>query len=1000
MQFNKLPFNIKLLDNSTTSIQGLFPVESLDIFTSDNQFSTKGIYSSTIFGEVGTHKRQTAFGFIDLQTEIMHPKIFKELTKLKGLYSDIMSGKAYVEWDAKLKDFKSSNVIDGHTGYSFFMDHFYEIIHATNDSNIRQLRIKLLDQSKDKCMYRYYQVIPAGLRDIEMNSQERPQEDEINPLYRKLIRSKNTISIHVRKMNDPILDTVRWSMQTAGNQIYDYLENIFSGKRGWFLDKVASRNVHGSTRNVITGMDPAPLRLGAVDAITTDHTKVGLMQYMKGTLDLTIHDIRKGPMMDVIELMPNMSYVVDTKTLKRKVINPSKFTIDNWGTEEGLEKLINGFEKTDYRHKPIMIDGNYACLIYRDKKHFRCFNDIDDLPPEFNKSNVNPLSWVEMFYISVYRSSNKVVGFNTRYPIADLGSTYPSKPFLETTIKSENLIPLGENWKPLENEIPAIHMPIAGLNFVDSCSVHTNKLPGLNADMDGDMTNLTFGLAKETIKEVEDYLNSKEAHLDQNGNLRYGINDNISKMVLETFTRGFNPKEGLAGFDDNLLDHYSLIGEINDNAHEAATSPLNKMDMPTEAMYKAGNYKKGHVTLHGLDISIENPKGSVRSGVDPNGVEWSVTMMHHYGYFKNSQGADKDHVDCYIGDHPTSQLVFVINQIDCDTYHFDEHKVMLGFNDKESAKKGYLKNYEDNWNGLGSITELTIDELKDKLKAKALKEPIVNDKTEIVTGSANTKISLEGFNKLIYDILDDKEVNPLKERIDKLKLESIVNKEFDFSNYENWHGHIKSRPDNIKMRCGGPSKCYSCQLEKIYHIGNNGIGLEDSKDSVKDKPTAVIIKESNKWIDSDLHAKMNGYKLNDIKEWSNSLYEELKDKLKAKGYNVHLMSPHEDINYPNETEVIVIHSVGNPKFITNQKTANLTGITIVELETKSPKIAGLSKLSKIATDKFGQMSLWLVTGVLPAIILESIRTNVIINKKHYELSEIDNNNLSRIKSVN
>ena len=40
---------------------------------------------------------------------------------------------------------------------------------------------------------------------------------------------------------------------------------------------------------------------------------------------------------------------------------------------------------------------------------------------------------------------------------------------------------------------------------------------------------------------------------------------------------------------------------------------------PTEAQKEAGNYKKGHVRISGMDITIEQPKGSIRSGVDANG---------------------------------------------------------------------------------------------------------------------------------------------------------------------------------------------------------------------------------------------------------------------------------------------------------------------------------------------------------------------------------------------
>lgn len=147
-------------------------------------------------------------------------------------------------------------------------------------------------------------------------------------------------------------------------------------------------------------------------------------------------------------------------------------------------------------------------------------------------------------------------------------------------------------------------------------------------------------------------------------------------------------------------------------ANEAATSPLNERPEPTRAQKEAGNYKKGRVKLHGLDIAIENPKGSTRTGTDPDGKEWSSKMKHHYGDIKGTTGADGDSIDVFIGDNPDSQKVFVVDQVDPGTGSFDEVKVMMGFDNIEAARKGYLSNYDKNWKGLGEISETTVDEFK------------------------------------------------------------------------------------------------------------------------------------------------------------------------------------------------------------------------------------------------------------------------------------------------
>ena len=132
---------------------------------------------------------------------------------------------------------------------------------------------------------------------------------------------------------------------------------------------------------------------------------------------------------------------------------------------------------------------------------------------------------------------------------------------------------------------------------------------------------------------------------------------------------------------------------------------------PTEAQKEAGNYKKGHVKIDGFDVTIENPKGSVRSGKDADGTPWSVTMNNTYGYIRGTEGVDGDHIDVYLSDNPTEGNVFVIDQVNSDG-SFDEHKVMYGFNSAEEARDAYLANYSPGWHGLGTITEVTKDEFK------------------------------------------------------------------------------------------------------------------------------------------------------------------------------------------------------------------------------------------------------------------------------------------------
>ena len=176
-------------------------------------------------------------------------------------------------------------------------------------------------------------------------------------------------------------------------------------------------------------------------------------------------------------------------------------------------------------------------------------------------------------------------------------------------------------------------------------------------------------------------------------------------------------------------DEIQEVGEVKiDNAaQEAATSNENDIPEPTQSQIEAGNYKKGHLSLHGLDIAIENPRGSERKGTDSDGETWSVTMKNHYGYIKKTEGADGDHVDVFVNEKVVDKNVpvFVVNQVDPKTKEFDEHKVMMGFASEPDARKGYLENYASGWKGIGSIKKFTVDEFKTWLSEGDTKKPIL-----------------------------------------------------------------------------------------------------------------------------------------------------------------------------------------------------------------------------------------------------------------------------------
>ena len=156
-------------------------------------------------------------------------------------------------------------------------------------------------------------------------------------------------------------------------------------------------------------------------------------------------------------------------------------------------------------------------------------------------------------------------------------------------------------------------------------------------------------------------------------------------------------------FDNKRFGDIAEIVDYIDNGNTLATkiaqAEAETEQNPTEAQKEAGNYKKGHVRIGQFNITVENPKGSVRRGTDANGNPWETTMQNTYGYIRGTEGVDGDHIDVFLTndiDGWNVRRVYVVDQYNEDGT-FDEHKVMLGFNDEDDARNAYFANYSDDW---------------------------------------------------------------------------------------------------------------------------------------------------------------------------------------------------------------------------------------------------------------------------------------------------------------
>lgn len=537
MKSNMLPFNISFVRDVDNTFAGLLPVQSLQLFEGKSgDFNPQGLYSNIIFGRKGDKTRETKESYINLKVPIFHPLYFKELVALKQLYMDILTRQGYATWDPELKDFVRSDVMTGETGFAFFVKHFGEMEFQRNKSQQRDLRIDLLEKYKSQAFIKRLFVIPAGIRDIEITEEGQPKEEDINPLYRRVISVANTINVDFEQRNSELLDEAKSNLQKAVVNIYDYIFNMLEGKKGLLQGKLASRKVIGSTRNVLSSMEVGSTYLGDERQPGLNTTIIGLFQYVKGTeAYYTEYAFRKLFLSDLFDEY-EVPRLIDRETLKSKEVTLSDKAREKWLTSEGLEGIINGFADATLRHNPVTIDGMYLRLIYNDGKSYRIMKDINELPDGFDAVNVSPMTWAEMFYLLGKEFIKRNRAFVTRYPVTGLGSIYASEVYVKTTVSGLLLEELDGDFQPTGNK--ALEFPDTRnkLAFFDTMAVSPYMLKPLGADFDGDVISCTLVNSDEGVAEVTERLKSKSAYLSPTGGLTYNITTDVSDLVLNFMT--------------------------------------------------------------------------------------------------------------------------------------------------------------------------------------------------------------------------------------------------------------------------------------------------------------------------------------------------------------------------------------------------------------------------------------------------------------------------------
>lgn len=477
MENNKNLLNFDIITPNKNVIALIGQVSKLNIFefSGSQEFESEGLFSTKVFGPIGSNTRNETFGYIDLGVKILHPLVYEYLLSIDSLYASIILGKT----KAIFKDGNFIESEEGRCGIYFFMKYIDQLTLDDHESDQRKNKIDIIKKYGNKQnMSNYVLMLPAGLRDYTIKENGTPSEDDINNMYRTLISISNTVKNINIDMEDEMSDlynTIIIGLHDSFLKVYNYIKDILDGKTGLIQSKWTKRSIKYGTRNVITPSTNLVKDLRGNNYIKPSDTVIGLHQYISGISPLFKRGL-VNIVSEVFDSEASKAYLYDTKTLKPILKDISPKDKKDWVSYEGIENLMDKFSQDDYKYLPIKINGSYLGLVRDDGKNVTLyFNEEVELD-----KNVRPITYLELFYLIVYDDRNKYPGMITRFPVDSMRSSYLCTFYLKTTVEDRQI-----NYKHGNIEKTVYNYPLLDQKPFNSLSPHFTRIEGLNADYDG-----------------------------------------------------------------------------------------------------------------------------------------------------------------------------------------------------------------------------------------------------------------------------------------------------------------------------------------------------------------------------------------------------------------------------------------------------------------------------------------------------------------------------------
>lgn len=540
------PINLTILDTPAFIAENrVGRVTSTMLYEpSTHMFHPEGLFSEVIFGKVGSPERSEKFGYIELNTDILHPKIFKLVGQLGKLYHDIMAGRVYATFDTIEKNFvkSTSDEDDADTGFSFFMDHFREIEFSRTDSDLRDERIITIKKYQSRLTLQKHLVEPAGLRDVKNDVSGRLVQDEINAMYTAIMMTARSIP---KGSTSVLYDPVRYQLQAKALELFDYLQNFIDGKYGYIQGAFVRRKLAYGTRNVISAADMVSTTPDGPQMLKSDEVMAGVYQNIKAFFPVCVFYFNSVFIKPIFGTERALNVpLIDPDTKEIAFVEIDEDTREEWCSREGIEDIVNRFENPKIRKDPITVKGKdgkdyYLLMVYDQGEDIGMYRSLSDLkehwPYPVEPERCRPMTWLEMFYIVADLATKNRYSEVTRFPATTEANIYPAVPHVKATVVSR-VVNLVDMVHPDHPPIQFAEYPVLTQPCYDIMAVHPTRLSPLDGDHDGDKLSYDGVWGKDSNMAPRKYLESPYSVMNSNMEFLTGGSTYLSNLMLHNLT--------------------------------------------------------------------------------------------------------------------------------------------------------------------------------------------------------------------------------------------------------------------------------------------------------------------------------------------------------------------------------------------------------------------------------------------------------------------------------